>query len=516
MSKKIDEDELKKTFAMFDSGDGVIEQKDLISAMRALGVKVSANAMAKVLKNMDSNGDGMIQWSEFFDFFSKVSDPEEIKNLYDAEGARYFDYKKRVDEDPNFAKTFLLPPVSVNSTKSFEGHNDTVEVVCWLSDNIFASAATDGEIILWDASEARKRPRPVRSMSESDKKNPIYCMAADQDGKRLVTGMGTNEENLWLWDAIDKERDGCLQKFDGMGAPIYSVAFSRDDRHVLSGGKKGKVCLHDLDGEVAPKTEWQAHDRVVYSLRFGPGESPQTLASASADGKVKVFDLRAVASGAKVVIEDAAVEGAVYKVLWRGANELLSCGDDYCIKRWDVRSTKFGPVASYLGHSSVVKAIALSPDERFLVSSTVDGSVRIWLADELGLIESRKSAVALQLQALRKKHEKLVEKMSSGGDVDPADLRSIDTEQEEYIQLSELIEQVRRERQEMSCIQACAGLQGHSQSVVSIAWRDRPDFGACVLTSSTDQTIRLYPVDVNKLSTVSLWSDATRKKQFVL
>mmetsp|Transcript_29168 Transcript_29168/g.51001 ORF Transcript_29168/g.51001 Transcript_29168/m.51001 type:complete len:518 (-) Transcript_29168:54-1607(-) len=517
MSKKIDEDELKKTFAMFDSsGTGAISEKDLTSVLRALGVKVGANAVSKVLKTMDSNADGQVDWGEFRTFFSTVSDPEEIKALYDTEQSRYFDYKKQVDEDPNFAKTFLLPP-SVNSLKSFEAHNDTVEVVCWLSDTTFASAATDGEIYVWDASQARKRPRPIKSLAEGGEGNPIYCMAPDQEGRRLYTGMGISEANLWVWDTAGTESGGCLQKLDGMEAPIYSVAASPDDRHILSGGKKGKICLHDLTGEATPKLQWQAHSKVVYSVRFGPESAPMTMASSSGDGKVKVYDMREVGSGAKINIEDASVEGAVYKVLWRGSFELLSCGDDYCIKRWDIRNTKAGPVANYLGHSSVVKAIELSPDERFLVSSSTDGSVRIWLADEMGLMDKRRTLCTSQMKSLEKQRDKLQEQMGAGVDVDPEQLRHIDAETAELKENCNLLDQVRKERTGMSCIQACAGLLGHSQAVVSLAWRDRADFGASMLTSSTDTTIKLFPVDVEKFTVVSQWADTSdTKKTLVL
>lgn len=511
MSTKIDEGELKKTFAMFDSsgtGNGSVSEKDLILVLRALGVQVGANAVSKVVKKMDTNENGEVEWEEFRNFFATVSDPEEIKKLYDDEQLRFTDYKKKVDTDPNFSKTFLVPP-SVESVKTFQAHNNTVEVVCWLSDTEFVSAATDGEIFLWDASQARKRPRPVRSLSESG--TPIYCMVPDQDGKRLYMGMGINEANIWVLDIADTSSS---TKLDGMEAPIYSIAASTDERHILSGGKKGKICLHDLTGEALPKTQFQAHSKVVYSVRFGPASAPMTMASSSGDGQVKIFDLRDTTK-AKVTIEDASVEGAVYKVLWRGSFELLSCGDDYCIKRWDIRKTKGGPTASYLGHSSVVKAMEVSPDERFLVSASTDGSVRVWLADEMGLLDQRRAEVSSQIKSLEKQRDALQEQLGAGADVDPTRLRKIEKETAELKENCNLIDQVRKERSGMSCVQACAGLLGHSQAVVSLAWRDRKELGACMLTSSTDTSIRLFPVDVEKLSVVSQWADTGDEKRTV-
>ena len=36
-----------------------------------------------------------------------------------------------------------------------------------------------------------------------------------------------------------------------------------------------------------------------------------------------------------MIIDDAAASGVVFKALWRGENEIISCGDDYCVKKWD-------------------------------------------------------------------------------------------------------------------------------------------------------------------------------------
>ena len=59
-------------------------------------------------------------------------------------------------------------------------------------------------------------------------------------------------------------------------------------------------------------------------------------------------------------IQDAAAGYTVCDALWcgDGGNDLLSAGDDYCIKMWDSRKSGAGPLASYMGHTSCVRSFA--------------------------------------------------------------------------------------------------------------------------------------------------------------
>ena len=50
-------------------------------------------------------------------------------------------------------------------------------------------------------------------------------------------------------------------------------------------------------------------------------------------------------------IEDAAAGYMVCDTLWCARDELLTAGDDYCVKMWELRRPR-SPVASYMGHTS--------------------------------------------------------------------------------------------------------------------------------------------------------------------
>jgi len=74
--------------------------------------------------------------------------------------------------------------------------------------------------------------------------------------------------------------------------------------------------------------------------------------------QVVIFDINAGSMPSCVVstIQDAAAGYTVCDALWCG-DDLLSAGDDYCIKMWDARKSGLAPLASYMGHTSCVRSL---------------------------------------------------------------------------------------------------------------------------------------------------------------
>lgn len=492
------EGELREVFHKFDiDGSGSIDEHELGNAMRVFGIKCSANSCKKVMKQIDANGNGQVEWSEFVEYFSRISDPDEIKDLLSKENQRFFEYKQMVEGDPSFSKTFVVPPIFPH-VQRFEAHNGSVEALSWLNDTQFVSGSIDGEVMVWNALNTSKSPRPERVLTCE---GALYNLAASRDGQQLLTCMGTKTANLKLWNMAGDETAPALS-LAGHEMPVYSCAFSADGTLGASGSKGGMLCLHDLQNPT-PQQRWKGHDGVVYSLDFH--KTSQAICSASADGTVKIFDTRnfGTKEADNLVIEDAAAAGSVFRALWRKEFEILSCGDDYCIKRWDIRSVRDGPVGSYFGHTAVVRTIVLSPDERFLVSGTQSGSVRVWLADEDGMLEDMRRDIRQAISVLDQKRTGQEELLGSG-DLDPQELKDtmagLATQRLELQRLSS----VELRRSILSCTQARLGLNTSALPVSSLGWRDFGGVG-CVAVGSQDQTIRTFNLDVAKLATFEPW-----------
>jgi calmodulin len=87
--------EYKEVFAIFDKdGDGEITSKELGTVMRALGQNPSETIIEEMIKGMDTDGNGVIDWDEFLSIMVKFS----LTNDADEEIAAAF---RIFDQDEN-------------------------------------------------------------------------------------------------------------------------------------------------------------------------------------------------------------------------------------------------------------------------------------------------------------------------------------------------------------------------------------------------------------------------------
>lgn len=499
----ISEAELRTIFNKFDEdGSGSITEDELRNAMRVLGVRCTPNSARKVLRTIDKDCNGTVEWHEFKEFFGRVSNPEELKMLISKQNQRFFEYKLLVEGDPSFPKTFGMPP-SISPNRKLEGHNGDVEKVVWLSPTEIISGSIDGGIFVWDCNLDPKlaAKKPIKKLV-TDEKNALYCMAVSSDNKKLLAGLGSKTSNLFLWNLEEEKIQASLE---GQVEPVYSCAIGAGALTAASGSKAGAMCVHDL---LATKLSafWKGHENVVYSVDFE--SSGRQLCSASADGTVKIFDTRGVGEHKKaaLVIEDAAASGIVYQALWRGDREIISCGDDYCIKRWDVRRLEDGPITSYFGHTSAVRSICISPDGRFLVSGTNSGSARVWLIDELGLITESRHEAERVIRQLESRRATLEDQLSDGSLESPDELREVIRTIEEQKKAAAKWQQAQHERSMLGCTQARLSLDGSAMPISSISWADLGDGKARLVTGSRDQQVRVYDFETEPLSIIEAWS----------
>jgi len=507
-----DEAALKGVFARFDSdGSGSIDDSELMNAMRMLGVKCTPNSAKKVLKMIDKDGNGTVEWEEFKIFFEKVGDPDQIKVLLSKNNQRFFEYKQLVEGDPSFAKTFAIPPME-SQTRKFDGHSDDVLRVAWLSDTQVISGSMNGEIKIWALDAPGKYPKHQSefSVQTDDDATAVYSMATSNEGTDtlLITGRSSTVVNMW------KVPDGTFKmKFEGHSSPVFCCLFSKDNSRIVSGGKNGTLCLHDIMSQT-PKHRWQGHDKVVNSVDFN--RAGNLLCSASVDGTVKVFDVRNANDlmGADAIIDEAAASGTVYQALFGKEDHLIfSCGDDYCAKLWDTRKVSGdGPISSFFGHTSVVRSIELSSDASYLVTGTGSGSIRVWNASEMELIQSHKDEaqkVFADLQEQCVREEAMLDEGT--GDITTLDVLATNRKKIDAEKSLAYWTHIFEEREFKGCTQAVLGLDGPISPVTTLAWRDRADNTAFVAAGAQDQSVRLFKVDPGTLEKIEPWtaSDGT-------
>jgi WD40 repeat protein len=121
----------------------------------------------------------------------------------------------------------------------------------------------------------------------------------------------------------------------------------------------------------------EGHDKPVLALTFAPQERPLTLASAGADGTVRLWDLSATKPVSRAVVKAHA--GSVSALAFTASGKALaSGGNDQAVQLWDVTVKEPKEKALLEGHAGVVTAVAFAPDGRTALSGDGDSRLQLW------------------------------------------------------------------------------------------------------------------------------------------
>ena len=84
----IDEVELRSKFDEIDSsGDGSLDEREMLAVFEKLGVVVEPSTVANVIRLVDADGNGMIEWNEFLRIFQVLRKMDEADREAQAVGA---------------------------------------------------------------------------------------------------------------------------------------------------------------------------------------------------------------------------------------------------------------------------------------------------------------------------------------------------------------------------------------------------------------------------------------------
>lgn len=189
--------------------------------------------------------------------------------------------------------TLILWDVSTGQPldRPLSGHTDGVWEVAFSPDGfILASASWDGAIRLWDTTTGQPLGSPLIGHTGA-----VVSLAYSPDGRLLASG--GRDKTIRLWDMANRQPVG--DPLLGHRDTVWSVAFSPDGQRLASSGcgqsdsqqicRQGEVWLWDVASARPMGQPFTGHKDVVWNVAFTPDN--RTLVSSGDDGAVLMWQV---------------------------------------------------------------------------------------------------------------------------------------------------------------------------------------------------------------------------------
>jgi len=227
---------------------------------------------------------------------------------------------------------FTLSLIDLNTRKVVrkfsEGHHDMVTTVAISTDNkLAASGSADNDIRVWDIAAGEcVSVFSGHKKGKSFMNNGIKSLLFDKDSSFLYSGGGDRYIKKW-----DLKKHNCVLSFSGGLYAENELTFNYNRNQILSTSIKDLIKVWDLkSGEK------------LYEVKTG-NDNLDSISS----------------------IISSSVNNNVFIGKTKGLIEL-----------WDIEKKKC--IRKYIGNKIKIKHLHISTDQKYLLSSACDGSVRIW------------------------------------------------------------------------------------------------------------------------------------------
>eukprot|EP00897_Mesotaenium_endlicherianum_P004403 jgi/Mesen1/3991/ME000210S03227 len=194
----------------------------------------------------------------------------------------------------------------------------------------------------------------------------VYTMKFNGDGS--VVASGSHDKEIFLW-RTEEDCDNFMV-LKGHKNAVLELHWTADSAHIVSASPDRTV--RAWDAQTGKQIKKMAEHSSFVNSCCPARRGPPLVVSGSDDGTAKLWDLRH-----RGCVQTLAARYQITAVAFSdGADKVYSGGIDDEIKVWDLRK---GEVAmSLAGHTDAITGMRLSPDGSYLLTNSMDCTLRIW------------------------------------------------------------------------------------------------------------------------------------------
>jgi len=240
------------------------------------------------------------------------------------------------------------------------GHTDGVKGVVCLPDGWrIITCSSDGSLRLWNL----KSGEQIGDNWRDEDDEGVSTMALSPNRKTVASGSYDGKVKLW-----DVETGKVIARWMTHSKCVESVCWSPNGERVLSGSRDGTACVWDVESEETILGPFETTHHCVFAVAYSPDRSRFATGGYMRTGAI-LWD-----STTGEQLRTFEHRSAVWCLAWTSAQ--LICGSFYSIRIFDTAT--WNEIAELCTHNDSVTTITLSRNNRFLASTSLDCTARIW------------------------------------------------------------------------------------------------------------------------------------------